>query len=149
MLDQKLTNHLKIDCFTFSPYKIISDQIWPCRRNRSRSTQGHHLNKLGSTRAPDAAYYQVSRSSAFWFRRRFLTCMGMATILVMWPGPVERTFVPPSHGGSIWNLTLIGPVVFDEMFENVDTHTYIHTNIRKTEAYLSYKLTTEPLAHVN
>ena len=31
--------------------------------NRSRSTQGHHLNKIGSPRAPDAAY-EVSRSSA-------------------------------------------------------------------------------------
>ena len=37
--------------------------------NRSRSTQGHHLNKLGSTRAPNAAY-QVSRSLTFWFQRR-------------------------------------------------------------------------------
>ena len=36
---------------------------------RSRSTQGHHLNKLGSTRVPDAAY-KFSRSSAFWFQRR-------------------------------------------------------------------------------
>ena len=35
----------------------------------SRSTQGHNLNKLGSTRVLDAAY-QVSRSSAFWFQRR-------------------------------------------------------------------------------
>ena len=68
--------------------------------------------------------------------------MGMAAILVMWPGPFEQTFVPPSQGGYIWNLTPIGPVVSEEkMFENVDnTHTYIRT----TEAYLSYKLTTEP-----
>ena len=35
----------------------------------ARPTQGHYLNKVGSTQAPDAAY-QVSRSSAFWFRRR-------------------------------------------------------------------------------
>ena len=27
--------------------------------------------------------------------------MGVAAILVMWPGPVVQTFVPPSHGGSI------------------------------------------------
>ena len=40
--------------------------------------------------------------------------MGMAAILVMWPVQVEHTFVPPSHGGSIWNLTLIGPVVSEE-----------------------------------
>ena len=30
---------------------------------------------------------------------RFLPYMGMAAILVMWPGPFEQTFVPPSHGG--------------------------------------------------
>ena len=67
--------------------------------------------------------------------------MGMAAILVVWPGPFEQTFVPPSQGGSTWNLASIGQVVSEEMFENVDnTHTYIRT----TEAYLSYKLTTEP-----
>ena len=47
--------------------------------------------------------------------------MGMAAILVMWPGPFEQDFVPPSQGGSIWNLASIGPVVSEEiMFENVD-----------------------------
>ena len=61
--------------------------------------------------------------------------MGMAAILVMWPGPFEQTFVHPSQGGSIWNLASIGPVVSDEkMFENVDTYTWT------TEAYLYYKL---------
>ena len=67
--------------------------------------------KLGSTRAPDATY-QLSRSSAFWFREEdfegFLPYMGMAAILVMWPGSFELTFVVPSYGGSIWNLILIG-----------------------------------------
>ena len=47
--------------------------------------------------------------------------MGTAAILVMWPGPFEQTFVPPSQRGSIWNLTSIGPVVSEEkMFENAD-----------------------------
>ena len=59
---------------------------------------------------------------------RFLPYIGMAAILVMWPGPFEQTLVPPSQGGSIWNLASIGPVVSEEkMFENVDikhTHTY-------------------------
>ena len=43
--------------------------------------------------------------------------MGMAAILVMWPGPFEHTFIPPSHGHSIRNLILIGPVVSEEMFK--------------------------------
>ena len=54
---------------------------------------------------------------------RFLSYMGMEAILVTWPQPFEQTFVPPSQGGSIWNLASIGPVVSEEMFENVDIHT--------------------------
>ena len=40
--------------------------------------------------------------------------MGMAVILVMWPGPFEQTFVTPSHGDSRWNLASIGPVISEE-----------------------------------
>ena len=67
----------------------------------------------------------------------------MEAILVMWPGPFEQSFVPPSRGDSIWNLASISPDVSEEkMFENVDNiHTHIHTT---TEAYLYYKLTNEP-----
>ena len=72
--------------------------------------------------------------------------MGMAATLVIWSESFEQTFVPPPQGGPIWNLALIGPVVSEEkMFEKVDTHTYIRT----TEAYLSYKLTTEPSAQMS
>ena len=49
-----------------------------------RSTQCHHLSKLGSTRALNAAY-QVSRSLAFCSREdflRFLPYMSMVAILV-------------------------------------------------------------------
>ena len=71
--------------------------------------------------------------------------MGMAAILVMWSGTFEQTSVPPSQGGSTWNLASIGPVVSEEkMFEIVDTHIYTHTYARTTEAYLYYKLTYEP-----
>ena len=65
--------------------------------------------------------------------------MGMAAILVIWRGPFEQTFVPPSHEGSIWNLALIGPVVSEETVKRVDDG-------QTTEAYLSYKLTSEPSA---
>ena len=54
---------------------------------------------------------------------RFLPYMGMAAILVMWPGPFEQTFVPPSHGESIWNLASIGPVVSEEMFKECGRQT--------------------------
>ena len=52
--------------------------------------------------------------------------MGMAAILVMWPGPFEQIFLLPYYGGSTWNLASE-----EKMFENVD----IHTHIRTTEAY--------------
>ena len=67
--------------------------------------------------------------------------MSMAAILVMRPGPFEQTFVPPSIGGSIWNLTLIGPAVSEEkMFKECGRRTRDDRR-RTTEAYLSYKLT--------
>ena len=50
---------------------------------------------------------------------RFLPYMGMVVILVVWPGPSEQTFVPQSHGDSIWNLASIGPVVSENMFKSV------------------------------
>ena len=72
--------------------------------------------------------------------------MGMAAILVMWPGPFEWTFVPPSYGDSIWNLASIGPVVSEEkMFKECGWR----TDDGRTEAYLSYKLTNEPSAQVS
>ena len=35
-----------LDILTFSPYKCLCYQIWPWPKNRSRSFQGHHLNKV-------------------------------------------------------------------------------------------------------
>ena len=73
---------------------------------------------------------------------RFLTYMGMVASLVMWPGPFEQTFVPPSQGGCIWNLASIGPVVQRRRCLKMLTytlHTYIHTHIhtygRRRPAY--------------
>ena len=69
--------------------------------------------------------------------------MAMVAILVMWPGPFEQTFISPSHGGSIWNLILIGQVVSEEkMFKECGRR-------MTTEAYLSYKLTSEPSAQMS
>ena len=71
----------------------------------------------------------------------------MAAILVMWQGPLEQTFVPPSYGDYIWNLASIGPVVSEEkMFKECGWQT---TDRRMKEAYLSYKLTNEPSAQVS
>ena len=71
----------------------------------------------------------------------------MAATLVMWPGPFEQIFVPLSYGDSIWNLTSIGQVVYEEkMFKECVRRT---DRRQTTEAYLSYKLTNEPLAQVS
>ena len=40
--------------------------------------------------------------------------MGMAAILIMWSGPFEQLFVPPTHGSYIWTLVTIGPTVSQE-----------------------------------
>ena len=73
--------------------------------------------------------------------------MGMAALLVMLPGPFEQTFVPLSHGDSIWNLALIGTVVSEEVFKECGRQTTDRQ--RTTEAYLSYKLTNELSAQVS
>ena len=60
----------------------------------------------------------------------------------MWPGPFEQTFVFQSQRSSMWNLILIGSVVSEEkMFKECGQRT--------TEAYLSYKITSEPSAQVS
>ena len=67
------------------------------------------------------AKFQDHRTSGsgeedFW---RFLPYIGMAAILVMWPGPFIQTFFIPSQGGSTWNLALIGQAVLEmKIFEN-------------------------------
>ena len=45
--------------------------------------------------------------------------MGMAAMLVMWPGPFEQFFVPKSPRGYIWNLVTIDLMAFEEMCEIV------------------------------
>ena len=51
--------------------------------------------------------------------------MGMAAILVMWPGWFEQTFVPPSQGGSTWHLIKIGLVVIEKMkFKNIESERF-------------------------
>ena len=44
--------------------------------------------------------------------------MGVEAILVMWSIACEQTFVSPTHGGSTWNLALIGHVVLEKIFDN-------------------------------
>ena len=69
--------------------------------------------------------------------------MGMVAILVMWPEPFEQTFVPLSHGGSIWNVTLIGQAVSEEkLFKECGRRR--RTTADGNGACLYYELTYEP-----
>ena len=69
----------------------------------------------------------------------FLPYIGVAANLVMWPGPFEQIFVPLSHGGAIWNLTLTGQAVSAEkMFKECGRR-----QRTDNEACLYYKLTYE------
>ena len=123
----------------FSHIKSIRKQIWPCRK----IGQGQPrviIEQLGSTRAPNAAY-QVSRSSAFLFQRRFFkvfTIHGHGghlghvtwTVWTNFRSPVPRRlhmkfgFNRPSgfRGDDVWKC-------------------WQHTNVK---AYLYYKLIHEP-----
>ena len=68
--------------------------------------------------------------------------MGMVAILVMWPRCREQTFVPPTHGGSTWNLASIGPWVLEKkIFENGGRTTDGRAD---DGGWLYFKLTNEP-----
>ena len=81
-------------CISFHPCRSIRKQIWPCHKNRQGQPKVIIWN-IGSTRVPDAVY-QVSKSSASWFRRKrflkFFTIIYMG--MVMWPGTFEQIFIP-------------------------------------------------------
>ena len=105
-----------IHCFTFFPYKSIREQIWPCHKigqGQPRVIIWINLVVLvhPMLHTKFQGHWPFGSGEDFL---RFLPYIGMAAILVMWPGSFEQTFVPPSHGGSIWNLTLIGQAVSEE-----------------------------------
>ena len=46
--------------------------------------------------------------------------MGMAAILVMWPGPFQQAFLPLFQEGATLNLASIGLVAIEEKFKNIE-----------------------------
>ena len=92
----RLQYFLKYPLFYLFPIQKHKGQNWTLLYSKSRSTQGHNLNKLGSTRAPNAPY-QVSRSSAFWFRRRRFF----------------KVFTIYGHGGHLGHVTCTSWTNFD------------------------------------
>ena len=136
----------------FFPCKSIRDQIWPCRKigqGQPRVIIWTNLVVLDHPMAHTKIQGHRPFGSGEEEFLRFLPYMGMAAILVVWRGPFEQTFVPPSQGGSTWNLTSIGPVVSEEMFENIDIHTtytytHIHTHMRTPEPAYTISSPYEP-----
>ena len=47
--------------------------------------------------------------------------MGMVAISVIWSTSVEQ-ILSPDHKGAIWNLTLICPAAWEQMFESINLH---------------------------
>ena len=102
---------LKNPLFYLFPIQMQKGPNLTLPLNRSTSTQGHHLNKLGSTRAPDAAYQDFY----------YILAWGPS-----WSCDQDQLnkLVPPSQWSSIWNLTLIDPVVSEEkMFKECGQRT--------------------------
>ena len=102
---------------TFFPYKSIGGQIWPCRKISQRQPRGIIWRNLIVLAYP-MLHINLQGHRPFGSREEdflmFLPYMKMVAILVMWLGPFEQTFVPPSHVGFIWNFTLIGQAVSEE-----------------------------------
>ena len=132
----------KIHCFTFFPYKSIMDQIWPCRK----IDQGQHRviiwTNLVVLEYP-MLHTNFQGHQLFGSREdflRFLPYMGTVAILVMWPGPYQQTFVPPSHGGSTWNLASIGPAVSKEKkFEMLNLCDFGPKSMNDLHLWYSYR----------
>ena len=120
-IEPSAQGELNIHCFTFFPYKSIRDQIWPCRKIGQGQPRVITWANLVVLKHP-MMHIKFQGHRPFGSREedflRFLPYMGMAAILVMWPGPFEQTYNPPHHRSFIWNLTLIGLVVSEKKMFN-------------------------------
>ena len=112
----------KINCFHFFPIeKHKLPNLTLCKKGQGQPRDTIHVNFVELESPMLNAKFQDHRTSGSGEVDflRFLPYMGMAAILVMWPGPFIYTFVPPSQGGSTYNLALIGQAVSEEkIFEN-------------------------------
>ena len=115
--DFHLKSYRNMNIIRLFQYKYIRNQTGMAVK-RSRSTQIHHLCKLGRAHIPNVTY-QVPRPLVFWFQRRrflkgFLPYMGMAAILVMWPLIFVINLLLSTYGDSTWNLSSNGQVVSEK-----------------------------------
>ena len=118
------------EIWAYYKYKNKFRKIWHCRKiDQGQLRVIIYINFVELRYIMLHAKFQDHRtiSSVGEDFRRFLSYMGMAATLVMWPGPIIYTFFPPSQGGSKWNLALIGQAVSQEkMFEN-NGHIHVYS----------------------
>ena len=127
--------------YKLSPTQKHSKQIWPCHENGQGQPRVIIIyENIWSTRVPDAVY-QVSRTSASWFRRRRF--LKLFTIYGQWSCDLEhlnKFSFPTSHGGSIWNLASIGLAVSEQKKSEVNEWPWplifiqVHVLIQLTES---------------
>ena len=133
----------KIHYVTFFPYKSIRDQIWPCRKighGQPRVIIWANLVVLEHPMIHTKFQGQQPLGSREEDFLRFLPYMGVAAILVMWPGSFEQTFIPPSHGRSTWNLASISLAVSKEKkFENGNLRDLGPRSINDLDLWCSYR----------
>ena len=89
--------------------------------NMVKVNPGSSYENVGSTRLPDAVY-QVSRSSASWFRRRrFMKYFIKNGQWLCDLKHLNKFSFPTSYEGSIWNLASIGLAVSEQKKLNVES----------------------------
>ena len=90
----------KIHCFNLFSYKSIWDQIWHCHKicqSQPRGIIWTDLKVLMYSMVHTKFRCHPPLGSKEEDFKRFLPYMGIAAILVMWPGLFEDVFVPLFH----------------------------------------------------
>ena len=107
-------------CFILFPYKSVRGPIWSCHKlGHGQPMVNIWINLVVLEHPMLHTKFQGHQPFGSGEKNflRFLSYIGRVAILVMWPRPFEKSFVPPSHEDSIWNLASIGPVVSEKMLK--------------------------------
>ena len=113
---------MTICCISFHPCRSIRKQIWPCHKNGHGQGQPTVIIWTNLAGVPYIVY-QVSRSSASWFRRRRFLKVSSNHVWAWKPSwSCETEHLNTSHGGSVWNLASNSLAFFEEKkSENVES----------------------------
>ena len=98
MLTTDCNSFWKIQGFCLFPIQMSMRTILTLTLSRSRSSKSHHWTNYDWLESP-MVHTKFHDIGLLVREKKFLEGLpyvGMAAILVMWPGPREQTFVPPS-----------------------------------------------------